>query len=62
MMKKFIASGAFSKCGKPGGDLGGKGAMPIPKEVEVMTTFSWPHLRPRNATWLVEPRVPNSLQ
>jgi hypothetical protein len=40
MMKKFIASGAFSKCGKPGGDLGGKGAMPIPKEVEVMMTFS----------------------
>jgi hypothetical protein len=40
MMKKIIASGAFSKGGKLGGDLGGKGVAPIPKEAEDTTTFS----------------------
>jgi hypothetical protein len=39
MMKNFMMSGAFSKGRKPGGDLGGKSAVPIPEEVEVMTIF-----------------------
>jgi hypothetical protein len=40
MLKNFITSGAFSKGSKPGGDLGGKGAAPIPGEAEVMTILS----------------------
>jgi hypothetical protein len=40
MIKKFIASRAFSQDDKLGGDLRGKGAVPIPGLVEVMTTFS----------------------
>jgi hypothetical protein len=39
-LKKFITSGAFSRGSKPGGDLGGKGAAPIPGETEVMTILS----------------------
>jgi hypothetical protein len=39
MMKKFMTSGTFSKGGKPGGDLGGKGVAPNPGESEVMTIF-----------------------
>jgi hypothetical protein len=40
MMKKFVTLGAFSKASKPGGDLGGRGAAPILREVEVMTIVS----------------------
>jgi hypothetical protein len=39
MMKKFMTSGTFSKGGKPGGDLGGKGVAPNPGEAKVMTIF-----------------------
>jgi hypothetical protein len=40
MMKKFVALGAFSKGGKPRGDLGGKGVAPIPREAKDTPTFS----------------------
>jgi hypothetical protein len=46
MMKKFMTSGAFSKGRKLEGDLGRKGAAPIPREVEVMTIFDRFHPAP----------------
>jgi hypothetical protein len=39
MMKKFMASGAPPICDRPGRNLGGKCAAPVPREVEVMTIF-----------------------
>jgi hypothetical protein len=46
MMKNFMTSGAFSKGRKLEGDLGRKGAAPIPREVEVMTIFDRFHPAP----------------
>jgi hypothetical protein len=40
MMKNFMTSRAFSKGSKPGGDIGGKSAPPIPDEAEVVTIFN----------------------
>jgi hypothetical protein len=39
MMKNLKTSRVFSRGRKPEGDPGGKGATPIPIEVEVMTIF-----------------------
>jgi hypothetical protein len=50
MIKKFMTSAAFSKDRKPGRDPGGKSAVPIPGEAEVMTIFDRPHRGPGNAT------------
>jgi hypothetical protein len=61
LMKKFMMSGAFSKDRKLGGDPGGKSATPILGEADVMTIFDRPHRGPKNITWLVEPRILNSL-
>jgi hypothetical protein len=55
MMKKFMTSGTFSKGSKLRGDPGGKSAAPILGEAKVMKIFDGPRLRPKNATWLVEP-------
>jgi hypothetical protein len=49
-MKKIIASGAFPKDRKQGGDPGGKSAAPILGDAEVMTIFDQPHRESRNAT------------
>jgi hypothetical protein len=40
MIKNFKTLGAFSKGRKPEGGLRGKGATPIPEEVEVMPIFN----------------------
>jgi hypothetical protein len=50
MIKKFMTSGAFSKGRKSGGNPGGKSTSPIPEEVEAMTIFDCPRIRPGNAT------------
>jgi hypothetical protein len=62
MIKNFKTLGAFSKGRKPEGGLRGKGATPIPEEVEVMPIFNWPHPDPEYATRLAKYRVLNSLQ
>jgi hypothetical protein len=41
MMKKFMTWGGFSQGRKPGGDSGGKSAVLIPGEGEVMSIFDW---------------------